>query len=84
MVNLSKFTPEALYKAEQKKQQQKQFREMLDQLDKKEIGAIFNFGLKLGLFAKTGRTHFSYEHDGFTYLVTRYKPQQIPMGRMVS
>jgi hypothetical protein len=84
LVNLSKFTPEALYRAEQKKQQQKQFREMLDQLDKKEIGAIFDFGLKLGLFAKTGRTHFSYEHNGFTYIVTRYRSGTQIMRDMVS
>jgi hypothetical protein len=84
MVNYKKFNPEELYKAEQKKQQRKQFREMLDQLDKKHINEIFDFGLKLGLFAKTGRTHFSYEHNGFTYIVTRYKAAQLPLGRMVS
>jgi hypothetical protein len=84
VVNLSKFTPEALYREEQRKQQQKQFREMLDQLDKKEIGAIFNYGLKLGLFAKTGRIHFSYEHNGFTYIITRYKSGVQIMGEMIS
>ena len=57
---------------------------MIDELDKKYINEIFNFGLELELFAKIGRIHFAYEHDGHTYIVTRYKPAQLPLGRMVS
>ena len=66
MVNYKKFSSQALKRQEERKVLMNRFREMLDQLDKKEIGNVFDFGLKLGLFAKTGRTHFSYEHNGFT------------------
>jgi len=58
---------------------------MLDRLDKKEIGEIFDYGLELGLFAKIGRVHFGYEHGAYTYVVTRWRtPLDLSKIGMVS
>jgi len=71
--NLKKLSPAELRQQEQMKALQLRFRDMLDQLDKKEISDIFDYGLGLGLFAKIGRIHFGYEHGAYTYVVTRWR-----------
>jgi len=73
VVNYKKFSLAELKKAEELKALQLRFRDMLDQLDKKEISDIFDYGLSLGLFAKIGRIHFGYEHGAYTYVVTRWR-----------
>jgi len=73
VVNYKKFSPQELKKQEQMKALQLRFRDMLDQLDKKEISDIFDYGLGLGLFAKIGRIHFGYEYGAHTYVVTRWR-----------
>lgn len=85
MVNMKKFSPAELKKAEELKYKQVQFRDMLDRLDKKALEEIFNYGLELGLFAKMGRIHFGYEHGAYTYVVTRWRtPLDLSKIGMVS
>ena len=83
-MSVDKLSPEAIRRQEQIKRMQVRFREMLDQMDKQYLEDVFNFGLSLGLFAKLGRIHFGYEHNGYMYVVTRWKELPKPLGGVLN